>query len=363
MWTHIEIWFPWALLGIVILLLAAPVIGFCLMCWKRRKDNIIGVFDEGIATAYLATYHATQLTTLQGTTSLDKLEQHYHSDFRRALFVFPAILCFSMAALLLIPCAFSLGRWLDTKSLETGPFSLAVVLAIAGGYTWVLFDVIYKSFSDLLLPRDLYWGAFRFVVCVPVGYSLAAVFAPSFSLPMAFCLGALPTKTVFTLMRRALNKALPNPDAESAAYETELQKLPGIDLHISERLLDEGITCINQLAAYDPVRLSIRTGLPFGYVIGVIGDAILWGHLLSPDKGEAFRLSGINGAFGCQMILEDLWKPKYAQDQEDATAIVSGLATRLGVPEAAIRNLLWNVAHDPNSKFLYSVWRKFTGIT
>ena len=283
-----------------------------------------------------------------------QLAKFYDKEFSRLRFIFPAILGLAIAAALLVACAVAFRNW-NWTSMEGQTSRAVLVMAVLGGYTWVTYDLTAKSYSGLLSPQDLNWASFRLFVNVPAGFAVSQ-FYTSAAIPLAFLLGAMPTHSLTSALRRTVYGLLRSEEANNDV-RMPLLALPGINMNVAEAMLAEGINSIQQLASSDPVRLTIRLGQSFSYIVGLTSDALLWCYLGSEKYMSAFRLSGINGAYDCRLLLNDLYDLKKGEpDQKDAQAIVDHLAKTLEVPSAAIETILWNVAYDPTTKFIYAVW-------
>jgi hypothetical protein len=345
-------WFSFAIFLLLLILICAPVIYFCRVGWRRRKSVILANFTRRSAQRYLETFHSNELQDARGS-ALQRLSRHYDKSFSRRSFLCPSLLGILTSTLLVGPCAISLRFWLQERTPSTHPFPIIVMVALFGGYMFVLYDLILKSYSMLLAPRDIYWGTYRLIISAPFGYAISYV-APSLALPTAILVGAFPTRTILSLGRRIVYGAL-KADGESKTEGMNLLAIPGIDVYIADAMMDEGITSIQQLANSDPVHLTIRLGQPFGFIVSVIGDALLWCYLDSKDAFAVYRMCGVNGAYDCRLLLADL-EGRNAKYQANAQQIVAHLASALKVPTAGIENVIWNVANDPNSRFLYSVW-------
>jgi hypothetical protein len=350
--------FPIVAVTLLLVLLVAPVLAFCRRGWQIRKNSILSDFDNGSAKIYLETFHGNEFSDVPKADAMQKLAAHYDKHFSRRSFICPGIIGLAVAATLIIPCGASIHNWLRQQDIQSGPFPMVVVLAIAGGYVWVLFDVILKSYNQFLTPRDLYWAAFRLVICVPAGYALGALNS-TLTYPIAFCLGALPAWTIRSIARRIVYRSTLTDDPRSD-YFSQLVALPSVDIDAAQAMYDEGITCIDQLASWDPVKLTIRLGQPFTYVVAIMSDALLWVYLRSPEKLDAFRVCGVNGAYDCALLSYDLYDTEDVDDRKDARDIVKHLAKDvLKIPTAGIKLLLYDVANDPNTRFIYAVWGGF----
>jgi hypothetical protein len=284
----------------------------------------------------------------------DKLASFYNKRFGLWRFICPFILMICVAALLLGSATLPILNWINLQRIDAGPLPPEVVLAIFGGYVWVLYDIVLKSTNEFLLPRDLYWAAFRMLASVPAGCAFAP-FDTHLKYPLAFSVAALPAWSLQSIARRITYRIV-GADQSAADTVNELVSLPCIDFSTAQNLSDEGITSISQLANWDPVELTIRLGLPFSYVVGIIGDALLWNYLNSKDRMEAFRLRGISGAFDCNLFWYDLTETGDPGDKADAEQTLQDLSDALKISPGGLKILIWNVAYDPNSRFIYAVW-------
>jgi hypothetical protein len=315
-----------------------------------------------------AQHTAQELNTADGKLAaaqqegLDWLQRYYNGQFGKRGFMIPLALLFAIAAFFISFCvltALRLKEKLAADDAETIAV-LTVVLAILGGYTWVVSDLIDRARRDDLTASDLLWSSFRLVIAVPVGYAFGKVFNSANALPMAYLLGTLPTGTLMTIGRRAVAKWVQSSDTGDQS-QTEIQKLVSVDIRTAERLADEGITSNNQLAYADPVRLCIRTGINFGAILCSAGEALLAMYLtergaIDKEKLSAVRKYGISGAYECAFLWRDLNNPA---KQARADAIVTSLAHDLGAgyTKEGVLNILFQVATDPYTQFQLEVWK------
>lgn len=344
----------WLISGITLVLLISPALIFLFHGWESRKEAILSGFSPHAAELYLKCFHPAELFSTEKDARA-QLKSFYHRQFGRRLFVLPLILCTSAAGALLFLCTLTALEWLRNKTLTGGIIPLQVVLAILGGCLWVANDQISRSYHSDMSPGDLYWASFRLLVSVPVAYSFSQVVPGNTSTVMAFLLGTFPTSTIMTISRRMMAKYFQLTDA-GTAQQTELQKLSGIDTLVAERLAAEGITTIRQLAYYDPVKLAIRTGLGFSYIISCEGEALLYNCV--EDKINALRPFGLAGSYECRALWEDLKKPEW---KDASTSIVRSAAAAVGVTPEGFINVLAQVGLDPYSDFQWEAWADSMG--
>jgi hypothetical protein len=147
------------------------------------------------------------------------------------------------------------------------------IAAIAGAYMWVVNDLTYRARRLDFSPSDVQWGILRLAIAVPIGYAFAAVAAPSAGPLVAFALGAFPLTTVTSMLGKLANKSL-RLEATAEEASDDIIKLQGINKAIVERLSNEDITTISQIAYCDPVQLVMRSNLNFIFVTDCMNQAL-----------------------------------------------------------------------------------------
>jgi hypothetical protein len=246
----------------------------------------------------------------------------FAADFGVKVYIIPAIILVTAGAIVLflgyaggLGYAVALGD--PAKGVPVQPFGLKFELvsiaAIFGAYTWVASDVIVRSHQWTLHPSDLAWYALRFIVAVPLGHALAlaASSAPTTgSLPSGIGAFAAFVGSMFSL--DAITKALGTAATRfgmpmnSSPEESDdlIIKLAGVDDTTAQALATEGLSTIGQLVTVDPIRISIRTGLAFEYILNLINAALLWVFV-----GNALKLLAPLGLRGASdvLALDDDW--------------------------------------------------------
>lgn len=237
---------------------------------------------------------------------------------------------------------------------STGVYSMEsvrglIATSLAGAFVWIISDEIDRLRRRDFTSSDLYYYLFRLLLCVPFGWSLTRFKNDlTTGIPIAFFLGAFPTRTLFTAARRIAAEWLKlgeNPDSGAL----ELEKLPTIAKDNAERFKDEGITTISQLAYSDPVDLTIRTNFDFNYVIDCVSQALLWIYIPQVD---ALNLLSIRGAQEVAALVSWI----HADPNTKAKATLQAAAKKLDIPEDALFTTLYQVALDPYTQFLVNAW-------
>ena len=183
-----------------------------------------------------------------------------------------------------------------------------------------------------------------------MGTAVSALFADPVGAPLAFLLGAFPTKTLFTIARRLASQRLKM--GEEGKKERKLESLQGIDTDTAERFVDEGISNIVQLAYCDPVELTMRSNLSFSYVTDCASQALAW--LYFEDKLRVMKLYSARGAQEIASLIDELDGDK--EEAEAAKHTLSLMAAKIELDEKVLARTLSEVALDPYTKFLRDIW-------
>ena len=166
---------------------------------------------------------------------------------------------------------------------------LASIAAIFGAYTWVTSDVILRYRQTDLSSSDINWYVLRFVVAIPLGLALAqfAGFTAtaegktiqSSGAILAFVISMFSLSRIQEILGGLTNRAFAIPASAAGTNEDVVLALPGVDQRTADRLDAEGVSTVSQIAVADPVRLSVRTGFSFSFVLELIDRAMLWQYL------------------------------------------------------------------------------------
>lgn len=101
---------------------------------------------------------------------------------------------------------------------------------------------------------------------------------------IAFLAGIVP-ETVLTFLQEKI-RPLQILRGTNLKEKQPLTKLEGIDLYDRARLLDEGITSIENLAHHDIVDLMLQTRIPTPRIVDFFDQAILFLHLGGDEEGD-----------------------------------------------------------------------------
>jgi uncharacterized membrane protein len=224
----------WYLFVLLQFLLLCPILMFWSIGWNRRKREILDCLSPTARLYYMRAFHASEIEHVaegspKETEQASKaFESYYDLQFGRRRMVLPVLLLLALSIGLLYPTARSAIDWHSGNTLDNGFLPISVVLAILGGYTWVVFDLTRRMTRDHIGVSDSLWCCFRLVVAVPLGYSFGMMFTKDAALPIAYLMGTLPTSDILNVARRVFLKASQGKEPTDTTL-TDIQKLPSVD--------------------------------------------------------------------------------------------------------------------------------------
>jgi len=232
------------------------------------------------------------------------------------------------------------------------------VAAMAGAYLWVGNDLISRARRLDFSPADVMWAVLRFSIAVPMGYAFASIASDSVGPFVAFALGSFPLTALNAMLQRLANKNL-GLDAAPSETTDDIIKLQGINRAIVERLSEEDINTITQIAYCDPVRLIMRSNLTFNFVTDCMNQALAWMYL--QGDLDNIRPLGVRGAVEIRCLIQELDNVDAELASEKATHELA--VTAFPLIAAAIKQnpstlqiAFRQIAEDPYTIFLQSVW-------
>jgi hypothetical protein len=317
--------------------------------WKYKSEDITNSINDQAKGIYLDKFQ--KIHTNSPSDASRVFIGLYHRRFGRRHFLFPIILTSFIVII---------GSSLIAESITSSPsniwksqlsLSSAAVAALAGSYMWVVSDFISRSRRMDFSPAGIMWGDLRLVISVPLGLSLGSIVPGGLDF-IAFALGAFPLTTIQVALRQLSYKRL---GLELGPTEkNELLLLDGIDKPLAERLANEDITSIVQLAYCDPIQLTMRTNLSFNSVVDLVSQALAWVYIA--DRLTVIRPLGIRGAYEIHQLIADLGTSNDPHAKDAAEKIIPAIATKLELDNDKLWFVLRQIANDPYTDFIYSTW-------
>jgi hypothetical protein len=332
--------------------------------WEVKRKDIMDGLSEEARLAYFKMFNRSEPPPASATAASTEFEKLYSRWYGRRFFVVPGLLLFLVGVMTITTVALTgLHRlhYLATPPLFDFPnidLPNTAMAAIAGAYLWVVDDFISRARRLDFMPADVMWGALRLTIAVPMGYAFAAVAAKSVGPFVAFAIGAFPLATLISMLRRLTNKSLGielTPDEAS----DDIIKLQGINKTIVERLSNEDITTVTQIAYCDPIRLVMRSNLNFNFVADCMNQALAWMYL--QGNLDIIRPLGMRGAVEIEQLMRDFDRaapmtPEQQLKHDQAVAAFPLIAAAIKQDPATLQVVFRQIAGDPFTDFLCRVW-------
>jgi hypothetical protein len=168
---------------------------------------------------------------------------------------------------------------------------------------------------------------------------------------VGFALGAFPIAAINSLLRRLAGRAL--NDSELKDNKDDLLKMSGVTPDVSDQLKDAGAVSPPQLADTDPVSLTLRTGLPFDFVINLAAQGQVWSYL----GATAAALTPYG--YGDARAIAKLMDPNNAAQQAclDALARKCLVDDKIQVDACLLTAIFEAIARDAYTQFLVGISR------
>lgn len=328
-------------------MIVVPLLLYLWRPWVTRRDKLLGYLDAASLVLYYKQFYPAQTT--DEAKVVGEFRKTFHRNYGRRHYIAPILLLALLAALSAFAAARTLQVW---QKVAPSRYALPwiVLSALAGGFVWVISDLITRLRRRDFTVSDIYNWVFRILLAASLGWAFAQFVKEDIGVPLAFLLGAFPTTTLFTVARRLAATRLGISD-DPATGMLELEKLQSVAKTNAERFYDEGISTIVQLAYADPIDLTIRTNFDFNYVIDCTSQALLW--IYFGDKTDMLHLYSLRGAQEVSAFLASLANTTTALD---ATKTLTAVATSLTLSPDVTLTTLKQVGEDPYTKFICSIW-------
>lgn len=350
-----------ALVIVGLALLFAPVWLYLQYGWVSRRDEIMYILKHGAMEQYLIRFDKLKSGHKEGSSisPQERFKEIYDHDYGRNFFIIPLLLLFAVALtaiFLLVLTALHLVDYIKTSPLFDLP--TPALTALVGAYMWVAIDFIARSQRRDFSAASVYMATLRLVIAIPVGYAFKSLAADAIGPFITFALGAFPLTTLTSALRRVANKKLGLEGTSAEETSDDIIKLQGVNAQIVERLNNEGITSITQIAYCDPVRVSIRTNLSFLFITDCMNQALAWMYF--QEKLDNLRPLGLRGAIEIGNYVDALdADPSLAISKDEnkrAHGAFPSFSKATGQGEQTLQIVLREIAGDPYAIFLRSIW-------
>lgn len=256
-------------------------------------------------------------------------------------------------------------------TLELFPKSAAA--ALVGAWAFALYSVIARISTADQSPQFLLRLSYQPIIAVTVAYFATFMFAADFILFLSFGIGFLPYSEIVRWIRVQTQKRLNSGKDDAAgvadAGSAQLSEIDGIDFDEIDRLHEENIKNIQQLAFSNPLEIHFSTAIPLKTVIDWTDQALLRLYL-AKEKIENLKPLGIRGAIEMAQVRRRvreferrIQQAIEAGDQTTADALtadidelLTAVAAAAGTDKSAARYLAYQLGEDPHIEFIYFLY-------
>lgn len=265
-------------------LVAAPLIRFLHGGWHTRYEEFRNRLTNSSLDKYLIQYWEKKALDERAIT---KVEGEYQVDHEKANAVFDQIYsqhygknAFRMPDILLISVIFIDASIVALAAADIvklpSMFDLQTsIAAISGAFMFVVSDLVLQVRRRSLNVTDVYWYVLRMMLAEPIAMTVGS--GGGLTYAMAFSICFLPVDVLVKQIRRVSTKSFGVTEKEQDS--DVILNLQGVTVATASMLQAEGVNSIDELIGMDPVLLSIRTGMPFKFVLNLISQAIVRRHL------------------------------------------------------------------------------------
>jgi hypothetical protein len=334
-----------------------PLVQYVATGWRARRKDIMDGLSTDARSAYFEMFDRSVRKPPRDQAHA-RFEELYDRWYGRRFYLLPGALLFllslsAMAGVTLT--ALSFAKYITNPLFE---LPAPAVAALAGAYLWVVDDHIARARRLDFSPADVLWGALRLIIAVPMGYAFAAAATPMLGTFVAFAIGAFPLTALTALLRRLANKSL---GAEATPDETsdDAINLQGVNKAILERLANEDVTTVTQIAYCDPVRLTMRSNLAFNFITDLMNQALAWMYL--QQDLDRVRPLGMRGACEIKCLIDDYDNTAGETPEEQAAHALAlqalpKIATAIKQEPETLQVVFRQIAEDPFTVFLEKIW-------
>jgi hypothetical protein len=213
--------------------------------------------------------------------------------------------------------------------------------ALMGAYLFNTGVIVRRSFmADV--TKNVFWAAInRMVFSIGIAIALYAMFGKHPVL--CFSIAFFPRLFV-TWMRKTATKLLGMGD--TAVQELGIQLIQGVDIWKEERLEEEGIESVQNLATADVFGLAVKTHYPLRTIVDWIDQAILIQRF--PEKFRALQAAGFPVS-----AIEFAWMAPEAPGEP----LVVLVAQKMGLETLVVEEAMKSLSEDTAVRVIWRLWQ------
>ena len=279
-------------------------------------------------------------------------------------YAFPLVILFALTlSIAYIGRAWALMRLGIASTSSVPDLPDVIVMALAGGFVWSLFQIINRALAGELGPPDLYEINLGILAAVPIGYacSLLTLQADKLRVFAAFVASAFPVRESQLMLREYFaRKILEATNARTLrpAERNLGTAIEGVSDETLARLGELHITTILDMAYCDPIRVMVQTGVPLPIIIDWM-DQSLWA-LYAGDLKADFAKFGLRCSLDvCEFVdmhLRDRDGKKRDPLREIDQRLLKAIADKMGVDSGLVSDLFFRIYVDPQVQVLRQLW-------
>jgi hypothetical protein len=334
----------------------APLVHYVIVGWQAKRKDVMDGLNSNACLLYFKMFSPTEVPE-SPEKAVPAFEQLYRRWYGRRFFLVPGLLLLltAVAAVAIVTLtALRMSNYLKNPLFDLPETGMA---AVAGAYMWIVNDLTSRARRLDFTPSDVQWALLRLVIAVPMGYAFAAIAAKPIGPFIAFAVGAFPLAKLTSMLQQLTNRAL-SLQATTDEASDDIIKLQGINKAIVERLLNEDIATVTQIAYCDPVRLVMRSNLTFNFVTDCMNQALAWMYL--EGDLDKIRPLGLRGASEIKHLIGDYDdvsdSPTHKSDHDRALAALPKIAAAIGQTPETLQIVFREIAEDPFTIYLDAVW-------
>jgi hypothetical protein len=224
------------------------------------------------------------------------------------------------------------------------------VYAVLGAYVFHTGVAVRRSFMGDV-TKNVYWSSVNRLI-FSVGFSLAlymAMGSSSAARITSFAVAFFPGLAV-TWLRKAARKAFGSDDSPTRVadnvQELEIQLIQGIDIWKEDRLVEEGIESVQNLATANVFTLAASMHYPMRTIVDWMNQAILIQRF--PYQLKSFQDAGIPVS-----AIQFAWMG--AQTNRDEIAVL--IANKTGLDKVIVLNAMDDFGQDVVVRVLSRLWQ------
>ncbi len=252
-------------------------------------------------------------------------------------------------------------------------FPHSAMAALVGAWAYALYSVIARISTADQSPQFVLRLSYQPIIAASVAYFATFMFADDFILFLSFGIGFLPYSEIVRWIRVQTQKRLSASKADQAATvdagNSQLAEIGGIDFDEIDRLHEENIKNIQQLAFSNPLEVHFSTAYPLKTVIDWTDQALLRLYL-KKETIDKLQPLGIRGAIEMAQVRRRLREFEARAKQAkadgdtqaasalaaDSDALLKAVAAATGTDPSAVRYLAYQLGEDPHIEFIYFLY-------